>query len=411
MKRLFLHSVAIAVLTVIITLLVNLIMNMWIFHIAFPEQSALKDFEFEDFAFSVLQTREQRDENVILVNIGQLGRAGIAEQINVLSRYNPKVLGVGVFFNCGGYRDTVNCPQLLDTLGNTLLHEAIKNSGKVVLVSRVFQSREAGEQGPSKDSLELSDPMFSDFSRNGFGNLTIPMPAHEDGNKSCRSFTPKWKINDEIIYSFPVAISQMADSVKTNRFLKRNNQEEIINYKGNISVRGSLYPSDTEYFETLEYDDVLHGRFDTTMVRDKVLILGYFGDYLLDNRADEMYYSPLNRIVLGKSLPDMYGMVVNANIISMILREDYINKTSVFNTWLLSFVIVFFNAMLFVWLFQRNTIWYDALTLLIPAFQIVAIAYVRYVLFQRYMCLTFQQPPCCSSVLACQQDCTSGLYK
>jgi hypothetical protein len=68
---------------------------MWIFQIAFPEQSALKDFEFEDFAFSVRQTKAERDKQIVLVNIGQLGRAGIAEQINILSRYNPKVLGVG----------------------------------------------------------------------------------------------------------------------------------------------------------------------------------------------------------------------------------------------------------------------------------------------------------------------------
>jgi hypothetical protein len=80
---------------------------MWIFQIAFPEQSALKDFAFEDFAFSTRQTKEERDDRIVLVNIGQLGRAGIAEQINILSRYNPKVIGIGVLFNCEGLRDTV----------------------------------------------------------------------------------------------------------------------------------------------------------------------------------------------------------------------------------------------------------------------------------------------------------------
>ncbi len=90
MKKLLSHSFFIVILTVVITVIVNVIMNMWIFQIAFPEQSALKDFAFEDFAFSTRQTKEERDDRIVLVNIGQLGRAGIAEQINILSRYQPK---------------------------------------------------------------------------------------------------------------------------------------------------------------------------------------------------------------------------------------------------------------------------------------------------------------------------------
>jgi CHASE2 domain-containing sensor protein len=187
----------------------------------------------------------------------------------------------------------------------------------------------------------------------------------------------------------------------------RDRISEIINYKGNISVRGSLFPSETEYFETLEYDDVLHGRFDTTMIQNKVLILGYFGDYLFDNRAEEMYYSPLNRIVLGKSLPDMYGMVVNANIISMILREDYINKISPLNAWVLSMIIVFVNAMIFVWLQHRNTVWYDALTLLIPASQIILIAYMRYLLFTRF---NYVMDLSTATVLLVSVSLSAGLY-
>ncbi|MFZ2906850.1 MAG: CHASE2 domain-containing protein [Cyclobacteriaceae bacterium] len=401
MKRL-LHSFIIVVITVGITMIVNLFMSMWIFHIAFPEQSALSDFEFEDFAFSIKKTNNQRDENIVLVNIGQLGRAGIAQQINILDRYKPKVIGVGVIFNCEGFYDTLNCPQLLDTLSNSLLHEAIRNSGRVVLISRILS---IGVDG-LVDSVEISDPIFSDFSQNGFGNL-VTSSKNQDDIKSSRSFNPILKLHDKEVHAFAVELSRLADSAKTNRFLKRGNVEEIINYKGNISVKGAPFKSESEYFETLEYDDVLHERFDTTVITDRVVILGYFGDYLLDNRSEDMFYSPLNRVVLGKSLPDMYGMVVHANIVSMILREDYINRISAFNAWVLSILIVFFNALFFVWLHKRNTIWYEAFTLLIPALQIIMIAYFRHILFQRF---NYVLDLSAATVLLVSVSLSAGLY-
>lgn len=381
---------------------VNLFMNMWIFHIAFPEQSALSGFEFEDFAFSTRKTNNERDENVVLVNIGQLGRAGIAQQIDILNRYKPKVMGVGVIFNCEGFYDTLNCPQLLDTLGNTLLHESIRNSGRVVLISQMHRKK----VDSLVDSVEISDPIFSDFSQNGFGDLLTSAKIQSDA-KDCRSFKPIVELNGKEVRAFAVEICRMADSVKTNRFLMRGNKEEVINYKGNISVKGAPFKSESEYFETLEYDDVLHGRFDTTLVRGKVVILGYFGDYLFDNRSEEMFYSPLNRVVLGKSLPDMYGMVVHANIVSMILREDYINRISLFNAWFLSIIIVFLNALFFVWLHKRNTIWYEALTLLIPAIQIIMFAYLRHLLFQHF---NYVLDLSAATVLLVSVSLSAGLY-
>jgi CHASE2 domain-containing sensor protein len=274
------------------------------------------------------------------------------------------------------------------------------------MMSVLLQSRYAAKNDLDEDSVEVSDPLFSNFSYNGFGNLITNADDQSD-IKSCRSFIPTRTVQTKKVYAFPVVISQLADSVKTARFLDRNKPEEIIDYKGNISVKGSSYPSEIEYFETLEYDDVLQGKFDTAIIRNKIILLGYFGDYLLDNRSQEMFYSPLNRVAIGKSLPDMYGMVVHANIISMILREDYINRISMVNAWLLSIIIVSLNALLFVWLYQRNTVWYDALTLLIPALQIVIFAYCRYFLFNRF---NYVLDLSTATVLLVSVSLSAGLY-
>ncbi|NJN43175.1 MAG: hypothetical protein HC811_14040, partial [Flammeovirgaceae bacterium] len=161
MKTILRHSVIILILSCLITVFVNRIMGMWIFKIAFPEQSALQSFEFEDFAFSTRQTNENRDENIVLVNIGQLDRSGIAEQISILSKFSPKAIAVNVHFNCGEYTDIHNCPQLLDSLANRQLQEAIVSAGNVILASKLVFKKSKEQNSNWRESLELADPNFS----------------------------------------------------------------------------------------------------------------------------------------------------------------------------------------------------------------------------------------------------------
>ncbi len=82
MKKNLTHALFIFILTIIITWFIEgLVKKMWIYRIAFPEQSALDDFEFEDFSFSTRKTYGSKDENIVLINIGNLDRRGIAKQI------------------------------------------------------------------------------------------------------------------------------------------------------------------------------------------------------------------------------------------------------------------------------------------------------------------------------------------
>src|SRR5689334_838122 len=105
-----------------------------------PISQALNDFELTDYAFSNLRPMPSVDQRIVLVNFGQLPRGGIGQQIKMINQYHPRVIGVDSYFDCeGGLRDTINCPQLLDTLSNLLLSDAIKEAGNVVLVSKLLQ--------------------------------------------------------------------------------------------------------------------------------------------------------------------------------------------------------------------------------------------------------------------------------
>ncbi len=81
----------------------------------------------------------KKEDRIVLINIGLLDRRGIANQLTRIARYQPALIGIDVFFNCPEQRDTINCPNLLDTLGNQLLADAIKEAGNVVMVSKVLQ--------------------------------------------------------------------------------------------------------------------------------------------------------------------------------------------------------------------------------------------------------------------------------
>ena len=138
-----------------------------------PVGQALKDCEMTDYVFSKMREDPPVDERIVLVNIGTLTRREIAQEIQIINSYNPKIIAFDGFFDCeGGLRDSVNCPQLLDTLGNLMLSSAIQQAGNVILGSKLMQTDSLAKfDSNESDSLEVSDPMFRDYATEGFVTL------------------------------------------------------------------------------------------------------------------------------------------------------------------------------------------------------------------------------------------------
>src|SRR5688500_7953025 len=136
-----------------------------------PIGEALGDVELTDYVFSKLREDPDVDQNIVVVNIGDLSRREIAEEIQIISQYKPKVIGIDVFFDCRtGLRDTVNCAPLRDVMGNLMLSNAIREAGNVVLVTKVLQA-DSLLPVDTYDSLRRSDPMFRDFAvREGYAS-------------------------------------------------------------------------------------------------------------------------------------------------------------------------------------------------------------------------------------------------
>ncbi|MBS1681105.1 MAG: CHASE2 domain-containing protein [Bacteroidetes bacterium] len=352
-----------------------------------PVSQALAEFDLTDYAFSNLRPLPTVDERIVLVNFGHIPRGDIAQQIAIINKYKPKVIGIDSYFNCeGGLYDTINCPQLLDTLSNLFLSDAIKEAGNVVLVSKLLQKTATANNTnliDVYDSLEYSDPMFDNYSGHAFANLITEANYQEDV-KLCRSFIPRMKINGKYENAFAVELARRFDSTKTNKLFARGNEEELVNYRGNVELTDirlkTLQNKNLEttnfrlMFYALDIDQLMSENFAPELFKDKIVLVGFLGDYFGDPAWEDKYFTPLNKKVAGRANPDMFGVVVHANIIAMILNEDYVGELPEWSKWALAAVLGVLTVALFSVIDEKLPIWYDALSVLIQVIQILLIS-------------------------------------
>ena len=128
-------------------------------------------------------------------------------------------------------------------------------------------------------------------------------------------------------------------------------------------------------------------------VKDKIVLFGFLGSTLDDTRTfEDKYFTPLNVKYAGRANPDMYGVVVHANIISMILNRDYIDSMTEFSAWLFAIIVCMLNVMIFQIVYRRLPRWYDGITKLLQlleAFILLAVIVLGFHIFSIKLNLTY----------------------
>ena len=155
-------------------------------------------------------------------------------------------------------------------------------------------------------------------------------------------------------------VSELFDATLAKQFLLRGNDYEIINYRGNIIDYGQTKLGGR--YTALDVTDVFERKFTPDLIKGKIVLFGYMGDNFDDRSWEDKFYTPLNVKYAGKSNPDMFGVVVHANIISMILNQDYIGKQSEKSGIITALIICFITVVFFTWIYKRLPQWYDGLT-------------------------------------------------
>jgi len=350
-----------------------------------PISQALDDTELTDITFSRLREDPPIDTNILIVNIGRLSRSEVAQQIRNISKYQPKVIAIDAFYNCpNGFTDSINCPMAYDTLSNLSFADAVTSANtNVVFVTKVLQTDSLIKKHGDidiYDSLEHTDEMLRQGAQEGYASLETDAANQED-LKSCRRFNPSMEVHGETHYAFGVKAALAFDSAKTKRFLKRDNRVEVINYRGNIIDPYGASEFAGRYFTLDWYQALDTNQFVSGLIKDKIVMMGFLGNDLYDTSWDDKFFTPLNKKFAGKTRPDMYGLVVHANIVSMILDEDYINETPNWVEYTLAFLLCWANVAVFFIIYRKIPLWYDGVTIVMQLAQIILLSLLMVYLF------------------------------
>ncbi len=340
-----------------------------IFDLFDPIGEAFDDMEFTDIVFSQLREAPVPDERIVLVNLSDLDRAGIGLMLQIINEHNPKVVGIDSFFDY---------PK--DAEGDSILEAGFASTKTLIMPSKILVDFEGDR---SKDSLRLPYARFMKHATDtGFVNLLTGAGVQED-LKMCRDIVTYEYVNDQKVFNFSTKIAQYYDPEKAQKFIDRGNQFEVINFRGNVLDYGA-----SEFgtlFYALDVQDVFEGNFLPEVIEDKVVIFCYLGKYLGDRESlEDKVYTPVNSKYIGRAFPDMFGGVVHANLVSMILNEDYVEEMGEYTSYILAIVLCLINVALFSIIYIKLPRWYDGITKLIQLAEIMGLVFAIILVFHFY---------------------------
>ncbi len=313
-----------------------------------PVQNTLEDFQITDIVFSQIfdYSDVEKDTNIVLVNIANLNRLGIARQIQEINKWDPAVIGVDAFFR-----------SRKDPFQDSVLAYAFSEVDNLVLSTKMTLY---SEKDGHFDSLETSNEMFIEGSLSGFTNFI------EDGGnfRTIRKFTPMELVQGEPHYSFSAVVTKYYDYDAYQDLLDRDRGPEIINYRRDRS----------KYF-TIDALELFERKDDLSFIKGKIVLLGFMGPQLNILTNEDIFFTPMNERYVGKSYPDMYGVTVHANIISMLLDGEYMGYSPDWMLIAFTILLIHMNMVIFTLLREKRHGWYEPVSV-IMTFGQVAVLFV-----------------------------------
>lgn len=323
-----------------------------------PVGQALQDLDLTDMVFSKFtdETKTSVDTSIVIVNIGNEDRQGIARIVRNINKYSPKVVGIDAFFRM---------PK--DEYGDSVLAESFRSTNNLILVSKVaFKTSDEREF----DTLETSNPMFMKGVKTGYANLIVDQMR---SFMTCRETTIQERYAGKVEPSFALAMADVFAPSKAALARKRHEGIESINFRGNESS-----------FYHVDVDMALDSMADLSIVSNKVVILGFMGASLGAKSFEDNFFTPLNEQYVGRSFPDMYGCVVHANILAMILHENYIDHMPFWWSIVVGFFVLVANVMFFTYMYTRYESWYDVIAVSTQLFESLAMLFLIVFVFSNY---------------------------
>ncbi|MDC6350492.1 CHASE2 domain-containing protein [Zeaxanthinibacter sp. PT1] len=288
-----------------------------------PLVNALKDFSFLDVYYSEEMGKlDQLENDIILVNVAQEDRGAIANLLNQLLEADPKVIGVDVIF-----------------------HEVKEFQSDSILAKVLADSRIVNSLVIQDGKLLQNHPVFRTNGSQGYVNFDFGTDMNV-----VREFEGLKEVDGAKYSSFAFEIFKKVaegNSRKIESIGNKLNDSRVIRYYGNYN---SFLAFDFHEINNLE---------NYNFVKDKIVLVGYLGTPI-GNRFDveDKHFTPLNSITAGKSIPDMHGLVIHANILAMLLKNQFMYQVSFWLILAITFVLSVLGSALFMYLDNRLDISY-----------------------------------------------------
>jgi CHASE2 domain-containing sensor protein len=324
-----------------------------------PVKLGLKDFDFNDMSYSKLgkSAKTPVDTSVVIVNIGDADRFKLAAIIEKTAEMQPRAMGLDVIFE--EFRD----PSI-----DSMLSETFRRYPNLVLAGKFEEIR--------KDSVGLTHNVFlKDASKSGYVNF-----PNED-MESTRYFYPVKKGGDTVFPSFTTALLQLYDEKAYHKLVKKGDHKVMINYTRNITTKRKQY-------QVVEADQLLEDGVEERAIKGKIALLGYvnYDGYVNYNPNDieDKKFTPMNSKFYGKTVPDMNGIVVHANILSMALENNYVKKLPSWVPWLVALLLGWLHMSFFIRYYLENHIWFHLVAKIAQVLSAIFFVWLGIYLFDRY---------------------------
>ena len=317
------------------------------FYVLNPMKIALKDFDFNDIAYAKLgKGNDSLDRRIVIVNTGHLDRAELGFVIEKVNSFNPKVIGLDIYFN-----------EEKDPEKDSILREAFRKTKNLVAVSVVV---------PGEHDFTINKNYFDNvMNKRGYANL-----VGEDIG-TIRYYSPFEMVHNQKYPQITSAIVKEFDSSAYHHLEKRHKEVEMINY-----TRRS------HQYQVIESENLLADNIEGSVMKDKIVLLGYINND--ENDVEDKKFTPMNSKFAGKKLPDMNGIIVQANIISMVLDGNYIKKTPAWVAWLVAILIGWLHMSLFIRYYLESHIWFHLVAKLAQVFSAIFFAYLGILIFDKF---------------------------
>lgn len=338
--------------TILATIMVFIVMGLLALipvntHVLDPIKMALQDFDYNDLAYSQFKKNSNTsiDTGMLIINIGNAGRNDITAMIKKAVAEKPKLVGVDILFN-----------EPKDSSTDAALQQLFYTNNNMVLAYNLLVE---------KNSVKPIGFLYDNAQQKGYANF-----VGEEGG-AIRYFAPGINKDEKGYQSFAVVMAKLAYPDEYNTLQKRNKRTEQINY--------TLSP---DKFMVMDGKAYLQNQEPGLSLNNKIVLLGYISAD--PNNIEDKHFTPLNKKSVGKTIPDMEGLFIHANILSMIKNRDYIKKSPVWINWLIASLLCWVHMSLFIRYFIERHIWFHLVAKLAQLISAVLFVYLGLLFYYKW---------------------------